>query len=130
VEASGRRFDLEENLLDDKSKGCQWASSLRRSAQALERLCFVLAMTTLSLGSVGTSVVQQGKRRFVDPHWCRGTSSWKLGWQWVRYALSRGYALITSVSLSSEGDPEPAVASKKQAQQRQDRVVFAYQDGA
>jgi hypothetical protein len=32
----------------------------------------VLAMTTLYLVSVGTSVVQQGKRRLVDPHWFRG----------------------------------------------------------
>jgi len=40
------------------------------------------------------------------------------------------YELITSVYLSSESDPEPAVASKKQAQQRQDRFVFAYQDVA
>jgi hypothetical protein len=130
VEEYGLRFDIEENFLDDKSNGFQLESSRLRSAKALERLCFVLAMTTLYLVSLGTSVVQQGKRRFVDPHWFRGTSYLKIGWKWVSYALSRGYALITSVYLSSESDPEPAVASKKQAQQRQDRFVFAYQDVA
>jgi hypothetical protein len=126
VEEYGLRFDIEENFLDDKSNGFQLESSRLRSAKALERLCFVLAMTTLSLVSVGTSVVQQGNRRFVDPHWFRGTSYLKIGWKWVSYALSRGYALITSVYLSSEGDPEPAVASKKQAQQQQDRFVFRH----
>jgi hypothetical protein len=87
-------------------------------------------MTTLSLVSLGTAVVQQGKRRFVDPHGFRGTSYLKSGWKWVSYALSRGYALLTSVSWSSASDPEPAIASKKQAQQRQERFVFAYQEVA
>ena len=130
LEEYGLRFDIEENFLDDKSNGFQLESSLIRSAEALERLCFVLAMTTLYLVSLGTSVVKQGKRRFVDPHWFRGASYLKIGWKWVSYALSRGYELITSVYLSSESDPEPAIASKKQAQQRQNRFVFAYQDAA
>ena len=87
-------------------------------------------MTTLYLVSVGTAVVQQGKRRFVDPHWFRGCSYLKIGWNWVSYALHRGYALITSVYLSSEPDPEPAMASKKQAQKRQQRFEFEYKEVA
>jgi Transposase DDE domain len=130
LEEYGLRFDIEENFLDDKSNGFQLESSLIRSAQALERLCFVLAMTTLYLVSVGTSVVQQGKRRFVDPHWFRGTSYLKIGWKWVSYALSRGYELISRVYLSSACDPEPAIASKKQAQQRQGRFAFEHQEAA
>jgi hypothetical protein len=129
-EADGLRFASAEHFWDDKAKGVPLEAALRRSATALERWCFVLARTTLSLGSVGTSVVQQGKRRFVDPQGFRGTSSLKRGWKWVRYALSRGSALLTSVSVSSASDPEPAVASKKQAQRRQERFVFAYQDVA
>jgi len=43
------RFDIEENFLDDKSNGFQLESSLIRSAKALERLCLVLALTTLYL---------------------------------------------------------------------------------
>jgi hypothetical protein len=130
LEEYGLRFDIEENFLDDKSNGFQLESSLIRSAEALERLCLVLAMTTLYLVSLGTAVVQQGKRRVIDPHWFRGISYLKIGWQWVSYALSRGYALISSVYLSSACDPEPAMASKKQAQLRQHRFVFAQQDAA
>ena len=126
----GLRFDIEENFLDDKSNGFQLESSWIRSAQALERLCVVLAMTTLYLVSVGTSVVQQGKRRFVDPHWFRGSSYMKIGWKWVHYALNRCYALISSVYLSSEPDPEPAIASTKQAQKRQQRFAFEYAEVA
>jgi hypothetical protein len=66
----------------------QLESSLIRSAKALERLCFVLALTTLYLVSVGTSVVNQGHRRLVDPHWFRGASYLKIGWNWVYYALN------------------------------------------
>jgi hypothetical protein len=126
----GLRFDIEENFLDDKSNGFQLESSWIRSAQALERLCMVLAMTTLYLVSVGTSVVQQGKRRFVDPHWFRGSSYMKIGWKWVHYALRRCYTLISSVYLSSEPDPEPAIASTKQAQKRQQRFAFEYAEVA
>jgi len=83
------------------------------------------------LVSVGTSVVQQGKRRLVDPHWFRGASYLKIGWHWVQYALTRCYALITTVYLSSEPDPELAMASKKQdAKRRQSRFVFAYEEAA
>ena len=115
----------------DKSNGFQLEASLMRSAKALERLCFVLAITTLYLVSVGTLVVKKGKRRLVDPHWFRGSSYLKIGWNWVNYALNRGYELITSVYLSSEPDPEPAMASKKQdAKRRQSRFVFAYQEAA
>jgi len=130
LEEYGLRFDIEENFLDDKSNGFQLESSLIRSSEALERLCFVLAMTTLYLVSVGTAVVQQGKRRLVDPHWFRGLSYLKIGWKWVSYALSRGYALISSVYLSSAGDPEPAMASKKQDRLRQYRFAFEQQEAA
>lgn len=126
----GLRFDIEENFLDDKSNGFQLESSLIRSSEALERLCFVLAMTTLYLVSVGTDVVQQGKRRWVDPHWFRGLSYLKIGWKWVSYALSRGYVLISSVYLSSACDPEPAMASKKREQRRQYRFAFGQQEAA
>ena len=124
------RFDIEENFLDDKSNGFQLESSLMRSAQALTRLCFVLAMTTLYLVSQGTEVVKQGKRRWVDPHWFRGQSYLKIGWNWVKLALSRGWDLITTVHLSSDCDPEPAMASKRQYQHCQTRFAFECQDAA
>jgi Transposase DDE domain len=130
-EEYGLRFDIEENFLDDKSNGFQLESSLIRSAQALTRLCFVLAITTLYLVSQGTEVVRQGKRRLVDPHWFRGQSYLKIGWNWVKLALSRGLDLITTVHLSSAGDPEPAMASQRQYQQYcQTRFAFEFQDAA
>jgi hypothetical protein len=114
----GLRFDIEENFLDDKSNGFQLESSLIRSAEALSRLCFVLAMTTLYLVSQGTVVVEQGKRRWVDAHWFRGNSYLKIGWNWVNHALSKGWELITRLYLSGAPDPEPAMASRKQHAQR------------
>jgi hypothetical protein len=127
----GLRFDIEENFLDDKSNGFQLESSLIRSAQALTRLCLVLAMTTLYLVAQGTEVVQQGKRRWVAPHWFRGQSYLKIGWNWVKLALSHGWALITNVHLSSACDPEPAMASKRQYQHDcQTRFAFEFQDAA
>jgi hypothetical protein len=110
----GLRFDIEENFLDDKSNGFQLESSLLRSAEALSRLCFVLAIATLYLVSQGTEVVKQGKRRWVDPHWFRGKSYLKIGWDWVKTALSKGLVLITWLHLSGEPDPEPAISSKNQ----------------
>jgi hypothetical protein len=114
----GLRFNIEENYLGDKSNGFQLESSLLRSADVLSRLCFVLAITTLYLVSQGTEVVKQGKRRWVDPHWFRGSSYLKIGWDWVKAALSKGFELITKLHLSSKPDPEPAIASRIQHQNK------------
>ena len=114
----GLRFDIEENFLDDKSNGFQLESSLLRSTDVLSRLCFVLAITTLYLVSQGTEVVRQGKRRWVDPHWFRGSSYLKIGWDWVKTALITGFELITELHLSSKPDPEPAMASRIQHQNK------------
>ena len=131
LEEYGLRFDIEENFLEDKSNGFQLASSLIRAAPALTRLCFVLAMTTLYLVAQGVEVVKQGKRRWVDPHWFRGQSYLKIGWNWVKLALSRGMDLITTMHLSSDCDPEPAMASKRQYQHYcQTRFAFEFQDAA
>jgi hypothetical protein len=117
------RFDIEANFLDDKSNGFQLESSLIRSAKALERLCLVLALTTLYLVSQGTEVMKHGPRRWVDPPWFRGQSYLKIGWKWVERALSRGDDLITRLQLSAEADPEPAMASRRQAQTRPRRGI-------
>jgi hypothetical protein len=77
-------------------------------------LCFVLAITTLYLVSQGTEVVRQGKRRWVDPHWFRGSSYLKIGWDWIKTALIKGFELIDKLHLSSKPDPEPAMASRVQ----------------
>ena len=89
-----------------------------RSAPVLERLCLVLALTTLYLVSQGTQVVDQGQRRTVDPHWFRGGSYLKIGWHWVKRAIRTGQVLNPQLSLSSQPDPEPAIASRRQQAQR------------
>jgi hypothetical protein len=115
-EEYGLRFDIEENFLADKSNGFQLESSLIWSAKALERLCCVLAMTTLYLVAQGTAVVTQGQRRWVDAHGFRGQSDLKIGWNGVKLALRQGYTLITQRHISPQADPVPAMASKRQHQ--------------
>lgn len=55
----GLRFDIEENLLDDKSNGLQREASRRRDPAALTRLCLVLAVATLFLVSQGSDEVKK-----------------------------------------------------------------------
>jgi len=118
LEEYGLRFDIEEGFLDDKSNGFQLTSSQIRSPEALERLLFVLAVATLFLVSQGVQVVATGKRRWIDPHWFRGLSYFKIGWKWVRRAAVKGWSLITRLELPPGPDPEPAKASRIQAQKR------------
>ena len=123
-DAYGLRFNIEENFLDDKSNGFQLESSLLRSADALSRLCLILAIATLFLVCQGTVVVETGKRRLVDSHWFRGNSYLKIGWKWVRRACVKRYALISQLRLSPLPDPERAMASKRQAKER-DHLRFS-----
>jgi Transposase DDE domain len=112
----GWRFDIEENFLDDKSNGFQLESSRLRNADAVARLCLVLAVTTLYLVVQGTQVVAAHKRRWVDPHWFRGNSYLRIGWQWVKTALARGWELFATLHLSGAPDPDPARASVSQSE--------------
>lgn len=123
-EEYGLRFDTEELFLDFKSNGFQLESSGLRSAQRLTRLLLVFAGATLYLVSQGTDVVANGQRRWVDPHWFRGTSYFRIGWQWVRTAISHGWALIKRLALFSAKDPEPAMASRKQHKRPFNGLVF------
>jgi hypothetical protein len=110
----GLRFDIEENFLGDKSAGFQLESSQIRDAMALSRLCLILATATLYLVSTGTAVVELGRRYLVDTHWERGFSYFQIGWRWVKRALHLGKLLLHFIWLSSEPDPQPAIASWKQ----------------
>lgn len=118
----GLRSDIEENFLDDKSNGFQLESSKIRSAEGLERLCMVLAVATLYLVSQGVEVVKKGKRRLVDSHWFRGSSYLKIGWKWVKTALTRGWRLCSKLCLVGGRDPEPVIASIRSASKHQSPV--------
>lgn len=111
----GLRFDIEESFLDDKSAGFQLESSQIRSADALSRLCLILATTTLYLASTGTAIVSMNLRRQVDTHWQRGISYFQIGWRWLLTALASSRNLLDFIWLDPEPDPEPVYASKKQA---------------
>ena len=108
------RFQVEESFLDLKSNGFNLEASRLRDKFALSQLCGVIALTTLFLVLQGTQVVIKGNRRLVDAHWHRGMSYLKLGWNWVRLALTRQWEIQIYPFLSSLPDPEPAWASKRQ----------------
>ena len=117
----GERFQIEEELLDEKSNGFQLERSEIRSAPALSRLCFVMAVATLLLTVQGQQVVAAGKRRWVDSHWQRGNSYLRIGWNWLKGVLHQGWRLFRTFSLQGHTDPEPAFASKKQTQKQLQR---------
>jgi hypothetical protein len=110
----GLRFDIEEAFLDDQSNGWNLQKSEIRSVCALSRLWFVLAVATLYVTAQGVAVVESGQRRWVDPHWFRGNSYFRIGWDWVKTALEQGWQLIHAVCFTRVNDPEPAMASRKQ----------------
>ncbi|MBW4472140.1 MAG: transposase [Stenomitos rutilans HA7619-LM2] len=123
----GLRFDIEESFLDDKSNGFEWEHAGLRCAPALSRLCLVSAVATLFLTLQGTAVVAAKRRRWVDPHWSRGMSYFKIGWNWVKTALTRGWKLCSLYSLASNRDPDPEKASKPQFEWRTYRFEFQVQ---
>jgi hypothetical protein len=88
---------------------------------AKAQLCGVIAMTILFLLLQGTQVVASGKRRWVDPHWQRGMSYLKLGWNWIRLAITYQWQIPMYWFLSSAPDPHPASASKKQSEHSLER---------
>jgi hypothetical protein len=125
----GERFQIEEELLDEKSNGFQLDRSEIRSVQALSRLCLVLAVTTLFLTVQGQQVVATGKRRWVDPHWQRGNSYFRIGWNWCKGCLHKDWSIFPTILLQGGPDPQPAIASKKKALQHSQRefTVKSYQ---
>lgn len=117
----GERFQIEEELLDEKSNGFQLERSEIRSTPALSRLCLVMAVATLLLTVQGQQVVAAGKRRWVDAHWQRGNSYLRIGWNWLKGVLHQGWRLFSTLSWSGEADPQPASSSKKQVQKQLER---------
>lgn len=108
------RFQVEESFLDIKSNGFNLGASRLRDKFALSQLCGVMALTMLFLVLQGTQVLASGKRRLVDPHWQRGMSYLKLGWNWIRLAITWQWKIHLYRFLSSVPDPQPAMASKRQ----------------
>lgn len=123
----GARFDIEENFLDDQSSGWNLQRSEIRDVPALSRLCFLLAIATLYVTAQGVELVESGKRRWIDTHWFRGNSYFRLGWDWIKAASLNGWSLIHQVRFTSDRDPEPAMASRTQHEHRLYRLEFTIQ---
>ena len=111
----GLRFDTEELFLDEKSANFHLESSELDAAAALNRLALVLACAVLILTSWGVQAVKLQLRRTLDGHWLRGLSYLRIGWHALRQCLGYRSKLPTWLDLDSEPDPEPAVASIRNA---------------
>ena len=108
------RFQVEESFLDLKSNGFNLEASRLRDKFTLSQLCGVMTLTMLFLVLQGVQGVASGKRRQVDAHWNRGMSYLKLGWNWIRLAITRQWDIQVDRFLSGLPDPEPARASNRQ----------------
>lgn len=120
----GLRFDIEENFLDDQSNGWNMQRSEIRSVCALSRLWFILAVATLYVTAQGVVVVESGFRRWVDTHWFRGNSYFRIGWEWIKTAFVNSWTLIRQVHFTNNHDPDPSMASRKQHEKRRYRLEF------
>lgn len=120
----GLRFDIEESFLDDQSNGWNVQKSELRSVCSLSRLWFILAVATLYVTAQGVEVVESDKRRWVDTHWFRGNSYFRIGWDWVKTAFFQGWSLIQTVRFLHNLDPCPAKSSQKQHDARSYRFEF------
>jgi hypothetical protein len=120
------RFDIEESFRDEKTGGFNIEKSRLRSVDSLKRLYLVLSVATICLVSQGLETVKNGKRTFVDPHYHRGSSYFKIGWLWIKKAIKKHYDIINSLFLSSDIDTEPVISSKKQYKKKGEIKFLVY----
>ena len=118
------RFDIEEGFLDDQSSGWNLQRSEIRAVTDLSRLWFILAVATLYVTAQGVEVVRAGRRRWIDSHWFRGNSYFRIGLEWTKAALLNGWQLIQQVCFTSHHDPQPAMASRTQHYKKAGRLDF------
>lgn len=125
-EEYGLRFDIEEGFLDDKSNGFQLESTRLDDADSISRLFLVLAVASLHFTSVGTAVVKHDLRTWVDTHWDRGMSYFKIGWSWLRQQFRRGWSPFAPFQLDPGPDPQPAIASRRKAAEPKPTWIVAH----
>jgi hypothetical protein len=125
----GLRCDIEETFLDDQSNGWNVQKSGLRSVSARSRLWLILARSTLYVTALGTAVVVADRRRWVDTHWLRGNSYFRIGWEWGKAARNHGWRLMRRVCFRAYRDPDPVMASRQQHQKRLCRLEFLHPEG-
>ncbi|MFN5978537.1 MAG: hypothetical protein ACK45W_04265, partial [Pseudanabaena sp.] len=70
------------------------------------------------------AVADSGYRRLVDPHWFRGLSYLKIGWNWIHTALTKNRTFFPSDPFSSYLDSEHAMDSHRKHLQKFFRIEF------
>jgi hypothetical protein len=85
----------------------------------------VIAMTTLFLTAQGLAVADSGYRRLVDPHWFRGLSYPKIGWNWIQTAITKNWVFLPSCFFTSYIDSDPAMASQRKHHHKLFRIEFS-----
>lgn len=109
----GERFQIEEGFLDLKSGGFDLESSHFRDTTALQGLIFLLALGAVFLYSEGTSLVEAGERKSVDPHTQRRLSYFQMGRRAIQTRLTHRLPLLTRLLISPHPDPEPLTRPRK-----------------
>jgi len=107
------RFDIEETFLDKKSGGFQLESSELACPEALERLMLIVALATVHFLSTGLGVVRAKLRRWVDTHWDRGLSYFKIGWRWRRQQYRGQWPSFPSFWIDPSPDRVQVSASRR-----------------
>ncbi|MDJ0575840.1 MAG: hypothetical protein QNJ65_11825 [Xenococcaceae cyanobacterium MO_234.B1] len=69
-------------------------------------------------------LLNQGKDDGLRTSWFGGNSYFPIGWDWVKAALLNSWKLLNSVVFTGNEDPNPAMASLKQHQQRLYQLEF------
>ncbi|MCG9892213.1 MAG: hypothetical protein MH252_14200 [Thermosynechococcaceae cyanobacterium MS004] len=72
----------------------------------------------------GDAVDAMERRRWINTHGFRGNSDFRIGGEWVKASLLKGWELISTVCFMSHHDPYPARASRKQGEKRRYRLEF------
>jgi hypothetical protein len=75
-----------------------------------------LSTATLYLSLQGTQVEAEGRRLEANPHWFRGLSYFKIGWNWIKRTLEYGEKILQALVFPKHFRPTHAQASRKQHQ--------------
>lgn len=62
-----------------------------------------------------------------DPHWFRGNSYFRIGWEWLKAAPFNAWRIICKVQFTSNRDSDPVMASRRQHLKRAYRIKFSVQ---
>jgi hypothetical protein len=94
-----KRTWCEEMHRDEKSSGFRWDQSQLHDPRRAERLLLVMALAMLLCLSLGSYLIKQGLRRYLEPAQRRLLSHFQLGARWLCDAITQAYDLPCRVYL-------------------------------